>query len=166
MRDSGRVLVVRDGADGEFPGVWRLPGGAVRHAEDPEHAMVRQVAEQAGLTVAVTRLLAVVADVATVPEDKAALHTDRLLFELRAPHGTLSGGVRPQSARPESAESGGARSEGVRSEGVRSEGVRSEGARPESARPESARPESARPESAESGGARPESVRSESVRSE
>ncbi|MGW3854588.1 NUDIX domain-containing protein [Micromonospora arida] len=130
-------MVVRDGADGEFPEVWRLPGGAVRHAEDPEHAMVRQVAEQAGLTVAVTRLLTVVADVATVPEDKVALHTDRLLFELRAPHGALSGGVRPQSARPES---------------VRPESARSETARSETARSETARPETARPETAGSGG--------------
>lgn len=95
--------------------------------------MVRQVAEQAGLTVAVMRLLTVVADVATVPEDKAALHTDRLLFELRAPHGALSGGVRPQSARPESAQ-------------------------PESAGSGGARPESARPESAGSGGVRAESA--------
>ncbi|RAN99337.1 NUDIX hydrolase [Micromonospora noduli] len=95
LRDSGRVLVVRDGAEGEFPGVWRLPGGAVGHAEDPERAVVREVAEQAGLTVAVTRLLAVVADVATFAEDKAALHTDRLLFELSTPHG-----ARPESAGP------------------------------------------------------------------
>ncbi|MFI6066455.1 NUDIX hydrolase [Micromonospora sp. NPDC051227] len=105
LRDSGRVLVVRDGAEGEFPGVWRLPGGAVGHAEDPEHAVVREVAEQAGLTVAVTRLLAVVADVATFPEGKAALHTDRLLFELSTPHGAshesaLLGGARPESAGP------------------------------------------------------------------
>lgn len=122
MRDSGRVLVVRDGADGEFPGVWRLPGGAVRHAEDPERAVVRQVAEQAGLTVAVTRLLTVVADVATVPEDKAALHTDRLLFELRAPNGALSGGVRPQSVRPDSAQPESVRPEGVRPESAGSGG--------------------------------------------
>lgn len=99
LRDSGRVFVVRDGAQGEFPGVWRLPGGAVGHAEDPERAVVREVAEQAGLTVAVTRLLAVVADVATFPEDKAALHTDRLLFELSTPHGAPSDGSGPESAR-------------------------------------------------------------------
>ncbi|RAN95936.1 8-oxo-dGTP diphosphatase [Micromonospora saelicesensis] len=103
LRNSGRVLVVRDGAEGEFPGVWRLPGGAVRHAENPERAVVRQVAEQAGLTVAVTRLLTVVADVATLPEDKTALHTDRLLFELSTPHGALSDGARPASAGPGSA---------------------------------------------------------------
>ncbi|MER7588392.1 NUDIX domain-containing protein [Micromonospora sp. NPDC127501] len=100
LLDSGRVLVVRDGAEGEFPGVWRLPGGAVRHAEDPERAVVRELAEQAGLTVAVTRLLTVVADVATLSEDKVAMHTDRLLFELSTPHGALTDGARPESAGP------------------------------------------------------------------
>ncbi|WP_406061386.1 NUDIX hydrolase [Micromonospora sp. NBC_00860] len=98
--DSGRVLVVRDGAEGEFPELWRLPGGAVGHAEDPKHVVVREVAEQAGLTVTVTRLLAVVADVATFPEDKVALHTDRLLFELGTPHGARSEGA-PHAAKPE-----------------------------------------------------------------
>ncbi|WP_430497956.1 NUDIX hydrolase [Micromonospora trifolii] len=100
LRDSGRVLVVRDGVEGEFPGVWRLPGGAVGHAEDPERAVVRELAGQAGLAVTVTRLLAVVADVVTFPEDKVALHTDRLLFDLSTPHDPLSDGARPESARP------------------------------------------------------------------
>ncbi|MFE9189645.1 NUDIX domain-containing protein [Micromonospora sp. NPDC007208] len=107
--DAGRVLVVRDGVEGEFPELWRLPGGAVGHAEDPKHAVVREVADQAGLTVTVTRLLAVVADVATFPEDKIALHTDRLLFELDPPPGAQPEGVphgaraegMPRAARPE-----------------------------------------------------------------
>ncbi|WP_328370315.1 NUDIX domain-containing protein [Micromonospora zamorensis] len=79
--DGDRVLVVRDGVGGEFPGVWRLPGGAVAHAEHPERAVVRAVAEQTGLTVAAGRLRAVVADVTSYPED-VSLHTDRLFFEL------------------------------------------------------------------------------------
>ncbi|MFF0469822.1 NUDIX hydrolase [Micromonospora zamorensis] len=79
--DGDRVLVVRDGVGGEFPGVWRLPGGAVAHAEHPERAVVRAVAEQTGLTVAAGRLRAVVADVTSCPED-VSLHTDRLFFEL------------------------------------------------------------------------------------
>lgn len=85
--DSGRVLMIRDGAEAEFPGVWRLPGGAVEHAEHPERTVVREVAEQAGLAVTVTRLLAVVADVVSFPEGDAALHTDRLIFELSTPRG-------------------------------------------------------------------------------
>ncbi|MFG1842127.1 NUDIX hydrolase [Micromonospora sp. NPDC049175] len=93
LRDSGRVLVVRDGVGGEFPGIWRLPGGAVAHAEHPERAVVREVAEQVGLTVTVGRLRAVVADVVTYPEDAVALHTDRLLFELAASDGAPRDGV-------------------------------------------------------------------------
>ncbi|MBQ0905987.1 NUDIX hydrolase [Micromonospora sp. U21] len=87
--DSGRVLAVREGVGGDVPGVWRLPGGAVAHAEHPEHAVLREVARQTGLTVTVDRLRAVVADVTTYPEDDVALHTDRLAFELSARGGTL-----------------------------------------------------------------------------
>lgn len=99
--DSGRVLVVRDGAGGEFPGLWRLPGGAVAHAEHPEHAVVREITEQTGLTVTVGRLRAVVADVTTYPEDDVALHTDRLLFEFSVRGGALrdAGGGRVDQAR-------------------------------------------------------------------
>ncbi|WP_406075571.1 NUDIX hydrolase [Micromonospora sp. NBC_01638] len=92
--DSGRVLVVRDGVEGEFPGIWGLPGGAVAHAEHPERAVVREVAEQTGLTVTVSRLRAVVADVTPYAEHDAALHTDRLLFELTVhDDGALGGGA-------------------------------------------------------------------------
>ncbi|MGI5523849.1 NUDIX hydrolase [Micromonospora sp. CA-259024] len=87
--DSGRVLVVRDGAEGEFPGSWRLPGGAVAHAEHPERAVAREIAEQTGLTVMAGQLRDVVADVASYPEDDVALHTDRLLFEFSVRGGTL-----------------------------------------------------------------------------
>ncbi|MEU7846261.1 NUDIX domain-containing protein [Micromonospora parva] len=111
IRDSGRVLVVRDGVEGEFPGLWRLPGGAVGHAEDPERAVVREVAEQVGLTVTASRLFAVVADVATSVEDRVSLHTDRLLFELSPPHGALSDAPRPQAAQPQDAQPQGAQPE-------------------------------------------------------
>ncbi|WP_141911117.1 NUDIX hydrolase [Micromonospora sp. A202] len=87
--DGDRVLVVRDGVGGEFPGVWRLPGGAVAHAEHPERAVVRAVAEQTGLTVAAGRLRAVVADVTSYPED-VSLHTDRLFFELAQRDGPVA----------------------------------------------------------------------------
>ncbi|WP_051065844.1 NUDIX domain-containing protein [Micromonospora lupini] len=85
---SGSVLVVRD------PGseVWSLPGGVVEHAEHPEHAVVRAVAGQTGLTVAVGRLRAVVADVTTRADD-VSLHTDRLLFELTVPDDARGGTV-------------------------------------------------------------------------
>ncbi|SIN20293.1 NUDIX domain-containing protein [Micromonospora cremea] len=91
--DSGRVLMVREGVGGDVPGVWRLPGGAVAHAEHPEHAVIREVARQTGLTVTVDRLRAAVADVTTYPEDDVALHTDRLAFDLSARGGTLRDAV-------------------------------------------------------------------------
>lgn len=84
--------MLRDGAEGEFPGFWRLPGGAVGHAEHPERTVIRAVAAQVGLTVTVTRLVAVVADVTTSAEEKVALHTDRLLFELSTSHGRAENG--------------------------------------------------------------------------
>ncbi|MEU8158387.1 NUDIX domain-containing protein [Micromonospora sp. NPDC048986] len=133
--------MVRDGAEGEFPGFWRLPGGAVGHAEDPQHAVVRQVAEQAGLTIAVTRLLAVVADVATSVEGEAALHTDRLLFELDMPQGALSDGAGREGALSDGAGREGAGLEGAGLEGAGLEGAGLEGAGLEGAGLEGAGPE-------------------------
>ncbi|WP_435795407.1 NUDIX hydrolase [Micromonospora taraxaci] len=89
--DSDRVLVVQDGADGEFPGVWRLPGGAVAHAEHPERAVVRTVGEQAGLTVTVGQLRTVTSDV-TDRADGVATHTDRLTFDLTGRDGPTRDG--------------------------------------------------------------------------
>ncbi|MEU4554871.1 NUDIX domain-containing protein [Micromonospora violae] len=104
--DADRVLLVRDGTEGEFPGAWRLPGGAVGHAEHPERAVVREVADQTGLAVAVARLLTVVADVATFPEEPVALHTDRLLFEVTTRDGASPEGAPPESGGPEGARPG------------------------------------------------------------
>ncbi|MGW0218009.1 NUDIX domain-containing protein [Micromonospora chokoriensis] len=89
LRDSDRILVVRDGDEGEFPGVWRLPGGVVAHAEHPERAVVRTVCEQTGLTVTAGRLRTVIADVTGRP-DGVALHTDRLMFDLRSADGATN----------------------------------------------------------------------------
>ncbi|GGO10170.1 NUDIX domain-containing protein [Micromonospora parathelypteridis] len=110
--DSGRVLVVRDGVEGEFPGIWRLPGGAVAHAEHPERAVVREIAGQTGLTVTVGPLRAVLADVTTCPEDDVALHTDRLLFELSAREGAMRDGASGDGAMREGASGDGAPGDG------------------------------------------------------
>ncbi|MFG2048350.1 NUDIX hydrolase [Micromonospora sp. NPDC048935] len=126
--DSDRVLVVRDGGEGEFPGIWRLPGGAVAHAEHPEHAVVRELAEQAGLTVTVGRLRAVLADVVTYPEDTVALHTDRLLFDLAAHDVALRDGVRRGSAPHGSALRDGAPRDGAPRDGAPRDGAPRDGA--------------------------------------
>ncbi|MCZ7435449.1 NUDIX domain-containing protein [Micromonospora sp. WMMC241] len=92
--ERGRVLLARGGAGCPYPGVWQLPGGGVEHAEHPADAVVREFAEETGLTVAVGRLADAVADVATYPPDGVAVHTDRLIFEVEARGGRL----RPEEA--------------------------------------------------------------------
>ncbi|MFG1654089.1 NUDIX hydrolase [Micromonospora sp. NPDC049275] len=101
LRDSGRFLIVLErGAGSEF---WSLPGGSVAHAEHPERAVVRVVAEQTGLTVTVGRLRAVAADVTNLAEGDVSLHTDRLLFEVSVHGGTLRDGVEARWVTPEEA---------------------------------------------------------------
>ncbi|SCG35522.1 ADP-ribose pyrophosphatase YjhB, NUDIX family [Micromonospora echinaurantiaca] len=92
--DAGRVLLARSSAGCPYPGVWQLPGGGVEHAEHPAHAVVREFAEETGLTVEVTGLRAVLADVASFSEDDVAVHTDRLVFDVVARGGEL----RPEPA--------------------------------------------------------------------
>ncbi|MER7419861.1 NUDIX domain-containing protein [Micromonospora peucetia] len=91
---GGRVLLVRGSASGPVPGIWQLPGGGLEHAEHPAHAVVREFAEETGLTVEVTGVRAVLADVSTFRDLGVAVHTDRLVFDIT----TLDGEPRPEPA--------------------------------------------------------------------
>ncbi|MEV0809964.1 NUDIX domain-containing protein [Micromonospora sp. NPDC050200] len=91
---GGRVLLARGAASCPFPGVWQLPGGGVAHAEHPVRAVVREFAEETGLTVEVTGVRAALADVTTFRADGVAVHTDRLVFDVEARGGEL----RPEPA--------------------------------------------------------------------
>jgi ADP-ribose pyrophosphatase YjhB (NUDIX family) len=51
------ILLARVTSD--EPRYWTLPGGGVDHGEDPFDAVVREVTEETGFTVAVERLLGV-----------------------------------------------------------------------------------------------------------
>lgn len=53
--DAGRVLLVQEKRDGK----WTLPGGWADAMDSPSTAVVREVAEESGLTVQVSRLAAV-----------------------------------------------------------------------------------------------------------
>ncbi|MGC4787385.1 NUDIX hydrolase [Micromonospora sp. DT178] len=91
---DGRVLLVRGSGSCPVPGVWQIPGGGVEHAEHPAHAVVREFAEETGLTVEVTGLRAVFADVTTFRDAGVAVHTDRVVFDV-----TVRGGEpRPEPA--------------------------------------------------------------------
>ncbi|WP_326551431.1 NUDIX hydrolase [Micromonospora sp. NBC_01813] len=76
-----RVLLVRASPRSGTPGVWSLPGGAVDHGEDPNHTVVRETAAETGISVAVTGLRDVLADMRSLPRRGITLHTDRLIYQ-------------------------------------------------------------------------------------
>ncbi|MFI7070241.1 NUDIX hydrolase [Micromonospora sediminicola] len=86
---DGRVLLARGAAGCPCPGVWQLPGGGVEHAEHPADAVVREFAEETGLSVVVAGIRAAVADVSVFRDEGVALHTDRLIFDVEARGGRL-----------------------------------------------------------------------------
>jgi 8-oxo-dGTP diphosphatase len=86
---DGRVLLVRASAKSGTPGVWSLPGGAVDHGEDPNHTVVRETAAETGLSVAVTGLRDVLADMRSLPHRGVTIHTDRLIYRVSVRGGTL-----------------------------------------------------------------------------
>lgn len=90
----GRVLLVRGAAGSPYPGVWRLPGAALEHAEHPVDALTRAFAAQTRLPVGEATIRAAIADVAVFAAEGVALHTDRLVFDVTA----ADGGPRPDGA--------------------------------------------------------------------
>ena len=89
-RDAdGRVLLARNSAASEFPGLWGLPGGGVEQGEHPDSAVVREFAEETGLVVRATGLHAVLSDVARLPSSGNLEHTDRLIYAVEPVGGEL-----------------------------------------------------------------------------
>ncbi|MEQ4302858.1 NUDIX domain-containing protein [Plantactinospora sp. B6F1] len=90
-RDGERVLLARGSATARFPGVWQLPGGGVEHGEHPTAAVCREFVEETGLTVEVTGVRLVLADVVRLAgvEGPVAEHTDRIVYDVVPTGGTL-----------------------------------------------------------------------------
>jgi 8-oxo-dGTP diphosphatase len=86
---EGRVLLARNSAASEFPGLWGLPGGGVEQGEHPDDAVVREFAEETGLSVRATGLHAVLSDVARLPSSGDLEHTDRLVYGVTPAGGEL-----------------------------------------------------------------------------
>ncbi|HEX6969015.1 MAG TPA: NUDIX domain-containing protein [Micromonosporaceae bacterium] len=86
---EGRVLLVRASARSGTPGVWSLPGGAVDHGEDPNHTVVRETAAETGLSVTVTGLRDVLADMRALPHRGVTIHTDRLIYRVAVRGGRI-----------------------------------------------------------------------------
>jgi ADP-ribose pyrophosphatase YjhB (NUDIX family) len=87
--DDDQVLLVRASDKSGTPGAWSLPGGAVAHGENPKDTVVRETAAETGLSVAVSGLQDVVADMRALPERGVTIHTDRLLYTVRVRGGAL-----------------------------------------------------------------------------
>lgn len=82
VRDAtGAHLLVRASRRSDFAGRWGLPGGGVGHGEHPQAALLREVAEETGLAIAVTGVRDAVADVYDLPHRGVSVHTIRLLFD-------------------------------------------------------------------------------------
>lgn len=86
LRVDGALLLVRASERSDAPGTWRLPGGDVDFGEHPAAAVVRQCAEETGLTVAVAGDPVVLSELVERGE-RASLHTLRLCYVV-----TLEGG--------------------------------------------------------------------------
>ena len=56
---DGKILGTQRGL-GEFAGWWEFPGGKIEPGETPEEALVREIQEELGATVAIDKLLTVV----------------------------------------------------------------------------------------------------------
>jgi 8-oxo-dGTP diphosphatase len=88
-RDAdGRVLLARNSDLSEFPGQWTLPGGGVEQGEHPDDAVVREFAEETGLSVRIDGLRTVTADVIRLPAGSLE-HTDRLVYDVSIVGGSL-----------------------------------------------------------------------------
>ncbi|GAA3336991.1 hypothetical protein GCM10020358_11640 [Amorphoplanes nipponensis] len=86
---TGRVLLARNSHLSAFPGQWTLPGGGVEQGEHPDETVVREFAEETGLTVRVTGLRSVTADVFRLPTTDTWEHTDRIIYDVEPVGGRL-----------------------------------------------------------------------------
>ena len=57
VMQDGRVLAARRGPQMRHPGKWEFPGGKLEEGELPEACIVREIAEELGITVRVVRAL-------------------------------------------------------------------------------------------------------------
>lgn len=60
IRRDGRWLVQRRRAGGHLAHTWEFPGGKIEAGESAEAALVREVAEEVGITVTILRRLAAI----------------------------------------------------------------------------------------------------------
>jgi mutator protein MutT len=69
---AGRILIQRRSGDPTMDELWELPGGRVELGEKHTTALMREIAEETGLTVAVSGLLVAVSH--TYPDRRVTLY--------------------------------------------------------------------------------------------
>ena len=82
---EGRVLLIKH----TYIDGWFLPGGGVDHGEHPDATVVREVREETGLDVRVTRVREVLTDVVDLPHRDVQVHTVRLVYDVEVVGGRL-----------------------------------------------------------------------------
>lgn len=89
--DAGRLLLCRVAPGYPSAGVWTLPGGGVRFAEDPVDAALRELTEETGLRGRIDRLSFVnsIAGPASPEPGRDAWHGVRIVYHVTVTGGTL-----------------------------------------------------------------------------
>jgi ADP-ribose pyrophosphatase YjhB (NUDIX family) len=84
VTQEGKVLLIRRSVDPQ-KGKWALPAGYIDYGEDPREAALREVMEETGLTVRITRLIDVLGN---KPSDEGGASIV-ILFEAEVVGGSL-----------------------------------------------------------------------------
>lgn len=91
VRQGEQILLVRRGHP-PFQGCWSLPGGSVELGERVEEALIREVREETGLEVAVSRFLGYADGIQHDSAGQVQYHHVMLYFEVRPVGGQLRAG--------------------------------------------------------------------------
>lgn len=88
---DGAVLFVKRGGP-PYEGYWSLPGGGVMLGETVAEAVVREVLEETGLSVAPARMLGYLDGISRDQQDRIEYHYVMVYFEARLIGGKLQAG--------------------------------------------------------------------------
>lgn len=82
IRHDGKILATQRGY-GDFAGGWEFPGGKIEPHETPEQAIVREIQEELGATIAVDFHLV------TIDHDYETFHLHMACFVSHVDHGII-----------------------------------------------------------------------------
>lgn len=72
VRHDNRILIVQRAAADSGGGTWECPGGKIDFGEQPEDSLIREIREEAGLTVTVDKI-AYASSILTHPDRQVIL---------------------------------------------------------------------------------------------